>query len=129
MTSTIAELLRPALRDRPGDRVAACLPNDLDIVVAFHGAQRIGAIWTGINEAYPERGQRAIDRLGEKVAALVRLGTGLDLDELRSLCGLHLARYKVPEVWGVVDEFPVNAMGKIIRTRLPGLLEDVRGAV
>jgi long-chain acyl-CoA synthetase len=36
---------------RPGDRVAACLPNDLEIVVAFHGAQRIGAVWAGIGEA------------------------------------------------------------------------------
>ncbi|XVQ09447.1 class I adenylate-forming enzyme family protein [Spirillospora sp. CA-255316] len=36
---------------RPGDRVAACLPNDLDIVAAFHGAQRIGAVWAGIGEA------------------------------------------------------------------------------
>ena len=36
---------------RPGDRVVACLPNDLDIVAAFHGAQRIGAIWAGIGEA------------------------------------------------------------------------------
>ncbi|MBO2447741.1 acyl--CoA ligase [Actinomadura barringtoniae] len=35
---------------RPGDRVAACLPNDLDIVAAFHGAQRIGAVWAGIGE-------------------------------------------------------------------------------
>ena len=45
---------------RPGDRVAACLPNDLDIVVAFHGAQRIGAIWAGVNEAYPAAEQQAI---------------------------------------------------------------------
>ncbi|WP_019930675.1 class I adenylate-forming enzyme family protein [Nocardia sp. BMG111209] len=36
---------------RPGDRVAACLPNDLDIVAAFHGSQRIGAVWAGIGEA------------------------------------------------------------------------------
>ena len=36
---------------RPGDRVAACLPNDLDIVAAFHGAQRVGAVWAGIGEA------------------------------------------------------------------------------
>ena len=36
---------------RPGDRVAACLPNDLDIVAAFHRAQRIGAIWAGVGEA------------------------------------------------------------------------------
>jgi long-chain acyl-CoA synthetase len=36
---------------RPGDRVAACLPNDLGIVAAFHGVQRIGAIWVGVGEA------------------------------------------------------------------------------
>ena len=34
-----------------GDRVAAVLPNDADIVVAFHGAMRLGAIWVGINQA------------------------------------------------------------------------------
>jgi long-chain acyl-CoA synthetase len=44
---------------RPGDRVAACLPNDLDVVVAFHGAQRIGAVWAGIGEALTEAEQRA----------------------------------------------------------------------
>ncbi|UGQ14033.1 acyl--CoA ligase [Yinghuangia sp. ASG 101] len=43
---------------RPGDRVAACLPNDLDIVAAFHGAQRIGAIWAGIGEALAAGEQR-----------------------------------------------------------------------
>ena len=45
---------------RPGDRVAACLPNDFDIVVAFHGTQRAGAIWAGVNEAYPAAEQQAI---------------------------------------------------------------------
>jgi acyl-CoA synthetase (AMP-forming)/AMP-acid ligase II len=40
-----------ALGIRPGDRVAASLPNDTDIVVAFHGAMRLGAIWVGINQA------------------------------------------------------------------------------
>lgn len=35
----------------PGDRVAASLPNDADVVVAFHGAMRIGAVWLGINRA------------------------------------------------------------------------------
>lgn len=47
---------------RPGDRVAACLPNDLAIVAAFHGAQRIGAIWAGIGEALaPAEQQRLHD--------------------------------------------------------------------
>ncbi len=36
---------------RPGDRVAASLPNEADVVLAFHGALRIGAIWVGINRA------------------------------------------------------------------------------
>ena len=30
------------------DRVAACLPNDVDIVVAFLATMELGAIWTGI---------------------------------------------------------------------------------
>ena len=40
-----------------GDRVAACLPNDVDLVLAFLGAQRLGAIWVGINRplAAPEK--------------------------------------------------------------------------
>ncbi len=36
---------------RAGDRVAAVLPNEIDIIVAFHGAMRLGAIWVGINRA------------------------------------------------------------------------------
>ncbi|MCU1587740.1 MAG: AMP-dependent synthetase and ligase, partial [Frankiales bacterium] len=40
-----------ALGLRPGDRLAASLPNDVDVVVAFHGAMRIGAVWVGINTA------------------------------------------------------------------------------
>ncbi len=36
---------------RPGDRVAASLPNDAAVVVAFHGAMRLGAVWLGINRA------------------------------------------------------------------------------
>ena len=40
-----------------GDRVAACLPNDLPIVVAFLGTIRLGAIWVGVNRplAAPEK--------------------------------------------------------------------------
>ncbi|HET9608040.1 MAG TPA: AMP-binding protein [Acidimicrobiales bacterium] len=34
-----------------GDRVAASLPNEADVVVAFHGAMRLGAIWVGVNRA------------------------------------------------------------------------------
>jgi long-chain acyl-CoA synthetase len=40
-----------ALGVRPGDRVAASLPNEADVVIAFHGAMRLGAIWVGVNRA------------------------------------------------------------------------------
>jgi long-chain acyl-CoA synthetase len=36
---------------RPGDRVAAALPNEIDVIVAFHGAMRLGALWVGVNRA------------------------------------------------------------------------------
>ena len=41
----------------PGDRVAASLPNEVDVVVAFHGAMRLGAVWVGVNRllAPPEK--------------------------------------------------------------------------
>jgi acyl-CoA synthetase (AMP-forming)/AMP-acid ligase II len=34
---------------RAGDRIAASLPNDVDIVVAFLAAMRLGLVWVGIN--------------------------------------------------------------------------------
>jgi long-chain acyl-CoA synthetase len=50
----LADMASGALYDlgiRPGDRVAASLPNDLDIIVCFHAAMRLGAIWVGVNRA------------------------------------------------------------------------------
>lgn len=42
----------------PGDRIAASLPNEADVVVAFHGAMRVGAIWVGVNRALAPPEQR-----------------------------------------------------------------------
>ncbi|MGH9085028.1 MAG: class I adenylate-forming enzyme family protein [Acidimicrobiales bacterium] len=50
----LADRAAHALRDlgvSPGDRVAAALPNEADVVVAFHGAMRLGAVWVGVNRA------------------------------------------------------------------------------
>ncbi|QXQ15779.1 acyl--CoA ligase [Skermania piniformis] len=55
---------------RPGDRVLACLPNDLTIVAAFHGAQRIGAIWAGIGEALTAAEQQHLHDLCAPAAVL-----------------------------------------------------------
>ena len=47
---------------RQGDRVAASLPNGVDIVVAFHAAMRLGAVWVGIPQAYPPAEQTRLLR-------------------------------------------------------------------
>jgi acyl-CoA synthetase (AMP-forming)/AMP-acid ligase II len=48
---------------QPGDHVAVSLPNDLDVVVAFHGAMRLGLVWIGINTALaaPEKAHIVAD--------------------------------------------------------------------
>ncbi|MGF7235423.1 MAG: AMP-binding protein, partial [Frankia sp.] len=61
---------------RPGDRVAACLPNDLEIVAAFHGAQRIGAVWAGIGEALSASEQQELYDLCEPTVVLAGPRTG-----------------------------------------------------
>ncbi|MFM8890548.1 MAG: class I adenylate-forming enzyme family protein [Planctomycetia bacterium] len=50
-----------ALRElgvQAGDRVAASLPNDVDVVAAFHGAMRLGAVWVGVHRALAAPEQR-----------------------------------------------------------------------
>jgi long-chain acyl-CoA synthetase len=75
-----------------GDRVAACAGNHPDIIIAFFAAQRLGAVWVGINRplAAPEKAfqlrdsgarvfladaatQAQIDPLRESLAALEHL--------------------------------------------------------
>lgn len=52
-----------------GDRIAASLPNGCDIVIAFLAAQRIGAIWVGINRVLSPAEKRHI--LGHSGARLL----------------------------------------------------------
>lgn len=64
------------------------------------------------------------ERLGQVVVAVVQLETGQSFEapELAALltahCGKSLARYKLPSEFRVVDEFPRNAMNKIVKPRL-----------
>lgn len=52
----------------PGDRVAACLPNETAVVVAFHGVMRLGAIWVGLNQLLsPLEKVRLLDDCGARV--------------------------------------------------------------
>jgi acyl-CoA synthetase (AMP-forming)/AMP-acid ligase II len=65
-------------------------------------------------------------RLGEIVVAFVQPVAGVELDReaLAAHCRAELARYKVPVEWHPVDEFPRNAMRKIVKPELRRLLES-----
>ena len=62
----------------PGERVAASLANDLDIVVAFLSVQRLGAIWVGINRAYAQGERRHF--LSDSGASLFIADRGIAAD-------------------------------------------------
>jgi acyl-CoA synthetase (AMP-forming)/AMP-acid ligase II len=71
-------------------------------------------------------------RLGEEVIGFVLLSVngkiaGVTRAELRAACEAQLARYKVPLEWYVVEQFPRNAMGKVVKPTLRAWLET--GAV
>jgi fatty-acyl-CoA synthase len=60
----------------------------------------------------------ADERWGEVCAAFVVLASPVSEDELREHCLAHLARFKVPKSFHVVDELPRNSMGKIQKSEL-----------
>jgi acyl-CoA synthetase (AMP-forming)/AMP-acid ligase II len=89
-------------------------PAEVERVLLEHPQVRAGAVF-GVPD----------ERLGERVVCLVEADGDIDLNELRGHHLANLARYKVPERIEVVDTLPRNAMGKIVRTELPGLLDTV----
>ncbi|MBW2230775.1 MAG: AMP-binding protein [Deltaproteobacteria bacterium] len=79
------------------DRVAVCLPNDVDIVIAFLATQRLGAIWVGLNR--PLAGP-------EKAHILRDCGARIYLcdEELRG--EVESARAEIPELEHVIGVDP-----------------------
>ena len=90
-----------ALGVRPGDRVAASLPNDAAIVVAFHGAQRLGAIWVGINQALapPEKAYMLRDSGATVLLADTAVATALAQAAAVHPEARHPARVVEPAEW------------------------------
>ena len=58
------------------------------------------------------------ERWGEACAAFVVLTSPVTDDELREYCREHLARFKVPKSFHIVDELPRNSMGKVMKSEL-----------
>lgn len=90
----------------PGDRVAASLPNDVDIVIAFLGAMRLGAIWVGVNRvlAGPEKTYMLRDS-----GARVLVADGQVCDEVES------RRSELPELARTFRVDPGDAEGDFRR--------------
>lgn len=66
------------------------------------------------------------EKYGEELLACVRLrrdGAGRPVrvpseEEFRELCRQHIAHYKVPRYWMVVDEFPMTVSGKVQKFKI-----------
>ena len=68
----------------------------------------------------------ADEQWGQRVCAAVVVGPGVDpgelVDTLMEYAAVHLAGYKRPKRYEVVDALPRTATGKVQRLRLPGML-------
>ena len=61
---------------------------------------------------------RPSPQLGQDVIAFVILRPGVDVQELEAHCRRHLARAKVPSEFHIVQSFPRNAVGRVMRRAL-----------
>jgi len=68
-------------------------------------------------------------RLGEIVAAWVRLKPGLDAteEEIKEFCRGQIAYYKIPEHVRFVDDFPATLSGKIQKYKIREFEIEARG--
>lgn len=60
---------------------------------------------------------------GQVPIAFIVVDAEVDLESLRRYCEEHLARYKVPKQFFIVDSLPRNASNKLLRRKLLDLLE------
>ena len=104
---------------RPGSRVAASLPNEADIVVAFHGAMRIGAIWVGVNQALAPP---------EKAYLLDDSGAALLLCDAATAASLKPHCADLPDLRSVVTEDEWGSAWATAPPRLDLLPVDVHAA-
>lgn len=60
------------------------------------------------------------ERYGEEAAAFIILKQGEEVSEedMRSFIKTHIARHKVPRYIRFVDEFPMNAAGKVLKYKM-----------
>jgi long-chain acyl-CoA synthetase len=99
----------------PGDRVAMSLPNDVDVVIGYLAAMRLGAIWLGVNRplAGPEKAYMLADAQVAVLLADPATADGLarHVDELADLRELVVVDHDAPsDRWreAVAESAPVR---------------------
>ncbi len=100
----------------PGDRIAVSLPNDTEIVVAFLGAMRLGAIWVGVNRALAPP---------EKAYLLRDCGARLLLADRDARGQLEPRRAELPElvaIFGADPGDPDSDFARALRAASPAPL-------
>ena len=101
------------LKDRKKDVVVSggenIYPNEVERVLLLHDAINDVAVIGVPDEKY-----------GESVLAfcVMKPGQVLDKTSLIAYCRDHLAGYKIPRQYKVVDELPRNPSGKVLKTHL-----------
>ena len=86
-----------------------CYPAEIENMLCSHPTVGAAAV-VGVPD----------ERLGEVGYAFVtpRFGASIDPDGLRAWCREEMANYKVPRYFEVVDGFPLNASGKVLKYEL-----------
>lgn len=66
------------------------------------------------------------ERLGEELCAVVRLreGASLTSQEVHRHCTGRLARFKIPRMLKIADEFPKTNSGKIQKFKIRDMIES-----
>lgn len=54
----------------------------------------------------------------QTIKAFVTQFYPLSSDEIRTFCQQHLSKYKIPHEINIVEELPINAIGKVVRSKL-----------
>jgi len=93
------------------DRVAACLPNDVDIVIALLACARLGAIWVGINRPLAPP---------EKAFLLNDSGAVLYLTDGEGEGEISVLRGELPHLDRVVSTEGEHGWGQLLESADPG---------